>query len=112
MTPLNPPVPARSYLLVRRAGSVWGVGDAVVDGRATDGGYRISVSGSSLLADEIVAVVERLDVRPLAAALRRFWPEAAAGLAVHAGRPLVVIDPHHPPRALLAVETRQGRRKG
>lgn len=97
---------ARSYLIVRRAGSVWGVADAVVEGRTGEGGFCIRAGGEALAADEILAVVERLRVLPLGASLARWWPEVAAGLAVHGGRPLVVIDPLRPPRALLRPDRR------
>lgn len=94
----------RSYLLVRRAGSVWGVADAVVEGRTGDGGFRIRAGGEDLAVDEILAVVEGLRIQPPGVALARWWPERAAGLAVHGGRPLVVIDVRRPPRALLHVD--------
>lgn len=92
--------PVRSYLLVRRAGSVWGVADAVVEGRTGEGPFRVRAGGEILSADEILAVVEGLRVVPAGSALARWWPESAAGLAVHGGQPLVVIDRERPPRAL------------
>jgi hypothetical protein len=89
------------YLLVRRAGGVWGIANEAVSGLARDGrGYRLTVGGEALAADEILGVVTDLRVRPAAPALRRFWPESAAGMAVHGGLPVVVVDPLRVPRAL------------
>jgi hypothetical protein len=96
---------ARGYLLLRRAGGVWGIASAAVDGLAARGdGYRISVGGGALVADEILGVVEELRVRPAAPVVRRFWSEALAGLAVHGRLPVVVVDPRRPPAALLFEE--------
>jgi hypothetical protein len=92
---------ARGFLLLRRAGGVWGVASADVEGLAArQGAYRISLGGHALAADEILGVVEDLRVVPPAAVLRRFWPEAPAGLAVHGRLPVVVVDAKHPPAAL------------
>jgi hypothetical protein len=92
---------ARGFLLLRRAGGLWGISNADVDGLAARGaGYRISACGTVLGADEIVGVVESLSVRPPAPVLRRFWAEAPAGLAVYGLLPVVVVDPRHPPAAL------------
>jgi hypothetical protein len=93
---------ARSYLLVRRGGSLWGVADAMVEGRTEEGAFRILAGSEALRADEILAVVERLRIVPAGATLVRWWPERVAGLAVHCGQPLVVIDRERPPRALRA----------
>jgi hypothetical protein len=105
---------ARGYLLLRRAGGVWGIANEAVDGLSREGaGYRIAVGAETpaadeILADEIVGVVETLRVVPAAPALARFWPEAAAGMAVHGGIPLVVVDPRRLPAAL----RRDGREEG
>jgi hypothetical protein len=56
--------------------------------------------GGGLLADEVVGMIEKLDVRPLGPLVRRYWPEAAGGWAIHAGTPVVVVDPLRPPRVL------------
>ena len=94
----------RGFLLLRRAGGVWGIANAAVEGlSAWGGGYRISLSSlsrSALAADEILGVVEHLAVRPSTAVLRRFWAEAPAGLAVYERLPVVVVDPRCPPAAL------------
>jgi hypothetical protein len=92
---------ARGFLLMRRAGGVWGIANEAVDGLSREGAeYRIAVGAETLAADEIVGVVETLRVRPAAPALLRFWPEAAAGMAVHGGLPVVVVDPRRLPAAL------------
>ena len=89
------------YLLLRRSGGLFGVASAAVLGLSRQGAaYRVEVAGHGLFADEVVGVVEDLDVRPLAPLVRRYWPEAAGGWAVHAGSPVVVVDPCRPPRAL------------
>lgn len=89
------------YLLLKRAGGLWGIANAAVLGLARrDGGFAVTVEGGALVADEILGVVEELGVRPAAPVVRRFWPEASAGVAVHEEVPLVVVDPDRPPRAL------------
>jgi hypothetical protein len=106
------------YLLMRHGGALWGVENAAVvsltrggDPGGGRGRFLVAVGtgepageqGIDLWIDEIVGVVAELAVRPLTAALRRFWPDAAdaaGGLAVHAEMPLVVVDPQRPPRAL------------
>lgn len=105
---------ARGFLLLRRAGGIWGIASAAVEGLTTRGGaYRISVGGGALAADEILGVVDDLRVRAVAPVLRRFWPEAPAGLAVHQRLPVVVVDPLRPPAALrLAVEAGEGEKDG
>jgi hypothetical protein len=96
---------ARGFLLLRRAGGVWGIANSAVDGLARRGeGYRVATSGGALAADEILGVVENLLVRPAAAVLGRFWPEATAGVAVHGKLPVVMVDPRRPPAALRAEE--------
>jgi hypothetical protein len=92
---------APGFLLMRRAGGVWGIAIGAVEGLARDGaGYRVAAGGAALAADEILGVVTDLRVYPVAPALRRFWPEEPAGVAVHAGVPLVVVDPRRLPAAL------------
>jgi hypothetical protein len=101
---------ARGYLLLRRDGGLWGIANSAVDGLARRGAdFRIAISAGAgsdgsdageLWADEIVGVVEELRVWPVASVVNRFWPEAAAGLAVHGREPVVVVDPRRPPSAL------------
>lgn len=104
---------AQGFLLLRRAGGLWGIANASVEGLARQGrDYRITIGGSGgsggsgggdLMADEILGVVESLRVWPLAPVVRRFWHEPAAGLAVHGREPVVVVDPGRPPAALRSV---------
>lgn len=93
----------RSYLLLRRGGVLWGIDNAAVAGLTRQGtSYRVSLNGGALAADEILCVVDGLRIQP-SAALCRFWPGAAAGvagLAVHGEQPLVVVDPQRPPAML------------
>ncbi|HBL27984.1 MAG TPA: hypothetical protein DD490_14195 [Acidobacteria bacterium] len=94
-------VAERGYLLVRSDGVLWGVSNGDVR-RLTRQGlrYHLEVGGIALGVDEVVGVVPELVVWPVSSALRRFWPEKAGGLAVHAEAPLVIIDPRRLPRAL------------
>jgi hypothetical protein len=97
------------YLLLRRSGALFGVASAAVLGLSRQGAaYRVEVAEHGLLADEVVGVVEDLDVRPLAPLVSRYWPEASGGWAVHAGAPVVVVDPCRPPRALAEGEAVDG----
>jgi hypothetical protein len=96
---------ARGFLLLRRGGGLWGIANSAVDGLARRGAdYRITIDGGALAADEILGVVEDLRVWPLAPMVSRFWPEPAAGLAVHGREPVVVVDPARPPAALRVAE--------
>jgi len=99
---------ARGFLLLRRDGNLWGIANAAVDGLGRQGvDYRIAVAGSgggALRADEILGVVEDLRVWPLAPVVSRFWPQPAAGLAVHGHEPVVMVDPGRLPEALSAKE--------
>jgi hypothetical protein len=89
------------FLVLRRGSALWGVANAAVSRLLRrGGGFRVTAAGGELSADEVLGVVGELAVRPPGRAVERFWPEAAAGLAVFSGRPLVVIDPGRPPAAL------------
>jgi hypothetical protein len=89
------------YLLLRRSGGLFGVASADVLSLSRQGAsYRVEIAACGLLADEVVGVVEDLDVRPLTPLARHYWPEAADGWAIHAGSPLVVVDPRRPPQTL------------
>lgn len=91
----------RGFLLVRRDGVLWGVSNGAVEGLSRDGAcFRLAVGGAALGVDEVVGVVPELAVWPMSGALRRFWPDAAGGLAVHEEAPLLIVDPLRPPRAL------------
>jgi hypothetical protein len=103
---------ARGFLLLRRAGGLWGIANEAVDGLSRQGTeYRIAVGAETLAADEIVGVVESLRVQPATSALRLFWPEATAGLAVHGGLPVMVVDPQRLP-AILRCERRDEGEEG
>ena len=95
----------RGWLLLRGGGALWGVENGAVESLTRDlrgsGGFRISLGGRMLHADEVLGVVPDLTVRPVAGVLRRFWPEPAGGVAVHAEEPLVIVDPRVPPQALV-----------
>lgn len=99
----------RGYLLLRHGGALWGIENAAVES-LTRGrrGFRLGLDDGELCVDEIVGVVAELAVRPVAAVLRRFWPEPAGGLAMHAEEPLVVLDPHRPPRMLCMLDPEEG----
>ncbi len=93
------------FLLVRRDGVLWGVSNGAVGGLTRYGAhYRLTVGGVELGVDEVVGVVPELDIWPVAGALRRFWLDAAGGLAVHAEAPLLIIDPRQPPHALRLIQ--------
>lgn len=92
---------APGVLVLRRGGGLWGVPNAQVEGLARQGReYRVTTGAGVLAADEILGVVADLAVRPVPAVIRRFWPEAPVGVAVHGGEPVVMVDPRHPPAAL------------
>lgn len=101
-TPAIPEAAGRGWLLMRRAGALWGVENAAVESLTrARGRFRIGLAAGELCTDEVVGVVAELAVRPLGSAFRRFWPDTAGGLAIHAAQPVMVVDPRRPPRALL-----------
>lgn len=105
---------SRGYLLLRRAGVLWGIDNAAVAGLARSGGtFRIALgttgaiatpaAPAAIAADEILCVVDHLKVQPVAVVLRRFWPGTSAGVtgvAVHGEQPLLVVDARRPPQVL------------
>ena len=92
---------ARGFLLLRRAGGLWGIASSAIEGLAPEeGGYKVTAGGEALFADEILGVVTDLRVHPPAPVLRRFWSEAVTGLAVYGRVPVVVVDPRQPPEIL------------
>jgi hypothetical protein len=110
---------ADTHLVIERDGQLWAVPGAAVarlargDGRVTvrlaegfgaDGGPE-GEAGGELVADRLLALAGALAVVPAPAALGRFWDQPAVGLAIFARRPVVVIDPARPPRALVPGET-------
>lgn len=85
----------------RQGSATWGVASAAVRSVAqTTAGIAINTDEGPLGADDVVGVDAPLDVTPLGAVMRRFWPEPGAGLAVWAGTPLVVVDERRLPRLL------------
>jgi hypothetical protein len=99
----------QGYLLLRRAGGLFGVANADVVGLSRRGGiYRIEVRQGGLLADEVVGVVEDLDVHPMAPIVGLYWAEPVSGWAVHAGSPVVVVDSGRLPHALEEGESLYG----
>lgn len=107
---------ARTHLVIERDGQLWAVPGAAVerlgrgDGRVTvrlaagagPAGGSGGKPGGELTADRLLAVAGELAVVPAPAALGRFWNEPAVGLALFERRPVVVIDPARPPRALVS----------
>jgi len=93
------------FLVLRGGGAAWAVAQREVRGlaRRRGGGYEGTVAAGVLAADEVLGVAAELRCLPAGLVLRRFWPEAARGLAVHGELPLVLIDPLAPPRALRPV---------
>jgi hypothetical protein len=94
----------RGFLILRRDGVLWGIDNTAVAGltRGSDR-FRIDLGSRPLGADDILCVVDGLRVWPLAAAVQRFCPELAggvAGMSVHGEQPLLVVDPQRPPRLL------------
>lgn len=84
---------------------MWGIANADVASLTRRGeSYGVGTEETMLRADEIVGVVDDLAVTPLAAVVRRFWPEASRGWAVHGALPVVMVDPERPPRALAWTE--------
>jgi hypothetical protein len=95
---------SRGYVVLESGGGLWGILGSEVRGlrRRRHGGMELAVAGGELAADSVLAVVPGMEVWPTPAALGRYWPEAALGLAVYAERPVLVIDPERPPGNLLA----------
>lgn len=89
------------FLIVRRSGALWGLNaDQVAtierrDATAREsGGGALEVrfaGGRRLAVDAVVTLAAELAVRPLSARLRHFLPAGAAGLALLAGEPLVLL---------------------
>jgi hypothetical protein len=96
-------------LLLRSGGGLWGVDQAAVrEVSRRERGYCVRLAGEhDLHADDVVGVVEGVAVRPAGGTISRYWSEAAAGLAVHAATPLVVVDAERPPRFLRVPRTEE-----
>lgn len=94
-----------SYLLLLRAGGVWGVANETVLGVGRQQReYHVQIlcqaGATQIVADEVLGVVENLKVWPPAGVLQRYWSESSRGLAVHGGAPILVVDPDRPPATL------------
>ena len=99
-----------SYLLLLRQGGVWGVNnEAVLGVGRQEHEYHVQIlsqrGAAQLIADDVLGVVEDLKVWPAAGVLRRFWSGSSRGLAVHAGAPILVVDPDRPPPTLMLEES-------
>lgn len=107
------PTTTGNYLLLLRDGGVWGVANGAVVGvgkRPRD--YRVHVTSgqgaAELIADQVLGVVEDLEVWPPSAVIRRYWPETFQGTAVHAGTPILLVDPERPPQTLTSEISQEG----
>jgi hypothetical protein len=97
------------FLVLRRGPVLWGIANIAVSRLSQHAGrYRVAAGACALAADEVLGVAGELAVRPVGRAVARFWPEAAVGFALYAGRPVVVIDPARPPQALCLGEGETG----
>ena len=91
----------RGFLLLRRGGGTWALPESSVGAiRGCPAGITVAAGGVALLAAEVLGVARALAVRAPGPLLERLWPTRCAGLAVHAGAPVVVIDPESPPPSL------------
>ncbi len=90
-----------NFLVLRRSGGTWALPDGCVRaiGRS-DSGLRVVTTSGALVADEVIAFAQRLEVRAPGEVLAAMWGESCIGLAVLAGVPVVVIDPAQPPYTL------------
>ncbi len=92
-------------LLLRGDGCLWGVPDGEVERLERDRNrVTVRLRRGALVAEAVLGVARAVRIHPVGATLRRFWPESCGGLAVHDGRPLIVVDVAHPPRALREME--------
>ncbi len=92
---------AGEFLLLRRSGGVWALPDACVRTVSRlDSGTRVVTAAGTVVADEVIAFAQRLEVRAAGEVLTAIWGESCAGLAVLAGVPVVVLDPAALPQVL------------
>lgn len=83
-----------SWIVIRRAGALWGVRASSV-AAVVGGGERLCVrlaAGGELEVEAIVGLADRLEVRRAPSAARRLLPDGVAGLALHRGEPLLILD--------------------
>lgn len=87
---------AESLLVARRAGMLIGVAAAsvvLVEGQPAGGrGVALRLrDGGEVPAESVEALAARCEVRPLGRAVARRFPAGARGLALYAGRPVIVL---------------------
>jgi hypothetical protein len=83
-----------SWVVVRRAGALWGLRASSVAG-VEGGGGRLRIrlaAGGELEAEAVVGLADRLEVRRTPSAARRLLPDGVGGLALHRGQPLLILD--------------------
>jgi hypothetical protein len=86
------------FLIVRRSGALWGLpaeGVATIErtgGANGAGDFEVCfAAGHRLAVDSVLTLAGELRTRPVSARLRHFLPPGAAGLAILAGEPLVLM---------------------
>lgn len=87
---------AERLLVVRREGALWGYPAALVEGVESTGGAAVRVrfaDGGELGADSVVAIAERLAVRPASAAIARRMSVAVRGFALWNEEAVLIADP-------------------
>ena len=93
---------AVSWTIVRRHGVDWALPSASelkVEAHADQ--LHVTLERFRLVVDDVVAVNAKLRPRTTGL-LGRLWSLDAVALAVHGGRPVVVVDVQSPPQVLLA----------
>lgn len=82
------------WVVIRRGGALWGVRASSVT--AVEGsGERLRIrlaAGGELDAEAVLGLADRLEVRRAPGAALRLLPEGVAGLALHRGEPLLILD--------------------
>ncbi len=112
-----------SFLLFHRGGGLWGIdsgrvarigagrgGETRSSADPNEGALRVELDSKpaagadsvALAADRVEGIVADLAFRPLPSVLRNFWPESGCGIAVHGGRPVILLDPLRLPLPLVA----------
>ena len=96
---------ARSWLLLRHGGCLWGIaGEQVQSIDHSHGQYRLQVGTHQLEVDEVVSFAALHQIRPLGSVLSAVAPAGCDGLAICDQGPVVVIDAESPPAVLLVHE--------
>ena len=91
-----------SWLVVRRLGCLWAVPGGALHISRADEGLSIRFGGTTLVADEVLELLQRMRISPVGRTLAGLLPPGCTGLAVCARGPMVVVDPSAPPEALCA----------